>query len=346
MKRFRAPFALCVGATVLAGCEFPSEAPSLEQQWVIPVDATTIGVDEMLPAGVTISGADFAMTVDPFSTTESLGNLCALCLAADGLTVPKPAFASNFDVSQNLPADVVSASLTGGSIDVSLSNNFGFDPIRLPSGATGSITITLTDGVGGTTIGQVIIDGAAEPLATGTTVTKTMALAATTIANTIVATVGLDSPAGTLADMVTIDAAAGLAVSAVPGNILIGSATVNVASQTVNLDPQSPGVDAIDQEMTDRIVDGAMILEVANPFGVSVDGSVTIGAVNKALSISSDPTSTIRIPYTGDELRSFLGQDGVQFFGSGTVSAPGPITVSPDQQVTLDASVEFTILIG
>jgi hypothetical protein len=51
------------------------------------------------------------------------------------------------------------------------------------------------------------------------------------------------------------------------------------------------------------------------------------------------------LTYTGDELRSFLGQPDVQFSGSGTVSG-GSVTVSPSQRMTLKATLDFTIQIG
>lgn len=346
MKLFRAPFALGVGILILAGCDFPTETPSLEQRWILPVETTTIGVDELLPAGVTVSGGNFVMSVDAFSTSQTLGGICGACGASNGLTVPKPAFTSQFTVDQALPADVTSASLTGGTIQISVQNGFSFDPIRLASGATGTVTITVTDGPGGAQIGQVVFDGATEAMAAGATVSKTMTLATATVGSTLSAAVDINSPAGAPTDLVTINTAESLTVTATPSDILVGSATVNVNGQSVDLEPVDLDVEDMDDAMTDRIQQGSVILDVVNPFGVSVNGTVNIGPTTKPFSIASTPTSTLTISYTGDELRSFLGQPNVQFSGSGTISASAPIAVTPGQEVTLKASIDLTVIIG
>jgi hypothetical protein len=348
MKLVRAPLTLGLGLLVLAGCDFPTEAPSLEPRWVFPVETTTLDVDELLPTDVTVQVGNFAMAVGEFFVTRTLGDVCAACAAANGLTVPKPAFTAQFAVDQSLPADVVSATLAGSSVDVTIQNGFSFDPIRLPSGATGTITVTLTDGPGGAQVGQIVIDGATETLATGASVTKSTTLTGT-VGNTVTGVVDLDSPAGAPTDLVDIDTAQGFTVTVTPGDVLVSAVTVNVDALIVELEPEPVDTD-LDEGMTDRIQEGTLILSIANPFGVSLSGSLNLGTVlnphTKSFSIPSSATSDVTISYTGAELQEVFRDTGVQFWGSGTISAPGPITVTPGQSVTLEASIDLIILIG
>ena len=101
---------------------------------------------------------------------------------------------------------------------------------------------------------------------------------------------------------------------------------MSVSNQSVNLDPVELDVGDIDDDLTDRIQQGGVILDVVNPFGVSVTGTLTIGPTTKTFSIPSDATSTVNIDYTGDELRSILGQDTITLAGSGTVSGERNLT--------------------
>ena len=100
MSRLRTVFAGTVGCLLLAACDIPTDVPVLEQRWIIPVEETTLGVDRLLPSGITVSGSNFDVSVDPLTTSETLSSLCSSCVALNGLVVPAPAFTSSFGVSQ------------------------------------------------------------------------------------------------------------------------------------------------------------------------------------------------------------------------------------------------------
>jgi hypothetical protein len=351
MKLFRMAPAALAGALLLSACEIPTELPMVEQRWIIPIDVEeAFGVAELLPDGVEVdgTGSNFVVDVDPFSTVEDLGTLCALCAALNLTTAPKPAFTYAFTIDQSLPADVQAAAITGGTINIDVSHNLGFDPVQPPGGSTGTVTITARNGAGGAAIGEVTIDGASETFAAGATVTKTMTLSTTTIGGTVQLEISVDSPAGGLgaADWVPINTSNTVSASATVQNLLVSSATVNVSDQSVDLDAQDLDVSDIDDSVTENIVSGTLILDVVNPFGVTVSGSIQITNTEpKSFSISSGATSQISISYTGNELASFLGEDNVSFSGSGTASG-GLITVTPGQEITLSATLDLTIQIG
>ena len=326
-------------AVIFSACDVPTDTPMLDQRWILPVEGTTLGVDELLPTGVSVSGNDFAVTVDPFTADETLGDLCTPCAALNGLTAPVPPFTETFTSSQTLPSDVSSVDLTSGSIAIAIQNGFTFDPLL----GGGTLSITLTDGEGGAQLGQTVVDAASGGTLPPGTTNTTLTLAPTTVGNTLFVSTVIDAPGGASA---LIDTSDQLTITATPTLILVSSATVNVTGQNVDIDPVDLDVGDLDSSVTDRIQQGSVILDVVNPFGVAVTGTLVIGSTSKGFSLGSGATSQVTIAYTGDELRSFLGQGNVTLTGTGTVTSGDDITVSPGQEVTIDASVDLIIEIG
>ncbi len=330
-----------LGRAARAGCDIPTEAPIFEQRWILPVDNTTISVSELLPSGVTVDGNDFAVSVDAFSTSRSLGDLCPSCAPLQGLLAPSPAFTGTLTMDQSLPADIAAATIASASAEIAIHNGFSFDPIA----GGGSVTATLTDGQGGAEIGEVTFSAGLPP---GQTTTQTLTVAPGAIGSNLFVTAVITSPGG---QVTTIDNEERLTITATPGTVLASAATVDVASRSVTIDPVDLDVEDIDETITDRIESGSIVLTIANPFGVSVGAQLDIdypgGTIAKQLSIGSSATSTATLSYSGAELRTFLGKSGVRLTGTGTVSSSsGAITVTPGQQVVIDAKIDITLRIG
>ena len=112
MNRFRMTSTAVVACLLFAGCEVPTDPPIVEQRWIVPIEETTMSVDELLPTGVVVSGNDFSVSMDPFSSSQALANLCGACTALNGLTTPVPAFTSSFNESEDLPDDVTAAMIS------------------------------------------------------------------------------------------------------------------------------------------------------------------------------------------------------------------------------------------
>lgn len=340
MKLTRATLALA-GLAVLTACDVPTEAPILEQRWILPADNTTISVTELLPSGVTVSGNNFAVSVNAFTTSKSLGDLCATCAPFNGLTAPVPPFNGTFTMSQSLPANVSEATVASGSAVIAIQNGFSFDPL----GGGGTLTVTVYDGQGGRQLGQTIFTA---PMAAGATVTKTLTLATGAIGATLYVDAVLSSPGGQIAP---INTGQRLTITATPNPILVSSAKVNVSSRSVTFAAVDLDVEDIDDAISERIQSGAILLDVTNPFGVGVSGQFDItypgGKITKALNVGSGATSSTSLTYTGAEFRTFLGKSGVKLTGSGTVgSSAGVITVTPAQQVVIKAKIDLTLRIG
>ena len=69
--------------------------------------------------------------------------------------------------------------------------------------------------------------------------------------------------------------------------------------------------------------------------------------VRKDFAVSEQAASTVSVPLSADEFRSFLGKAGVVLGGSGTVTSPtGGVRVAPDMEVTIDGNVELVLRVG
>ncbi len=338
MKCSRMVPALAAGCLLFVGCDVPTGLPELEQRWIVPVEETSLSVDELLPDGVSISGGNFSLAIDPFATSETLLTFCGACSALNGLNVPAPVFAGSFSVSENLPANVTAAQIASGTIQIVITNGLSFDPIA----GGGTFTVTLSDGDGGAELGQVVIDGATESMPGNSSRTETLSIGSASIGTTFFASVSVVSVGG---QVTTIDTTDEITVTATTTSLLVSSATVSVASQSVDFDPVELDVGDIDSDITDHIQSGTLILDVVNPFGVSVEGTLSIGPTTKSFSIASGSTSSTTVSYTSSELQSFLGQDNITFSGSGTASG-GSVTVSPGQEMLIEATLDMTIRIG
>jgi hypothetical protein len=338
MNSPRALFATAAAILTLSACDVPTEPPMFEPRWIVPINETSLSVSELLPVGVAVSADAFDVSVDPVSTIETLGNLCPDCAAVDGMTEPVPPFNGSFASTQGLPADVGSAEVSGGSIDIEILNGFSFDP--LDNG--GSVTISIADDLTGQVLGELVLENPTDDLTPNVPVVRSMTIQAGFITGPIRATTTVDAPGGQEA---LIDVSDEIYVTATVQSLLVSSVTVDVGSRSVTLDEQEVGLQDIDQEVADRIIEGTIILDVDNPFGVGLEGTIEIGGTSKALSISSASTSTVTLSYTGDELRSFIGQPNVRFSGSGVANGDA-VTIQPGQVMLLDATLDFTILIG
>ena len=353
--RFRAPLERAVLLIVLAalsGCDVPTELPIFDVRWVIPVEETSISVDDLLPAtGVTISGGNFVVEADTVVLNQTLGSLCAACLDSGGFAVPKPVFDTVFTQTGNLATDVVSVQLVSGSFSVAIQNDLGFDPIRPAAGIPGTMTITLYDvDTGGRQLSQVTLDGAVltDSLPNGALTTIQLNFQPGTVSSTIFAEIDLDSPAG---DPVPIDPNARLDITVAMGPFSVSSATLVVDSLSVPLESINLDVGDIDTSVTDRLQLGSLILDIQNPFGVGVTLDLDISGFGfqtiskNDITISNGATSSVTGTYTAEELRRFLGQADVLVSGSGTVLG-GPATVTATDEVVIEVTLDIELEIS
>lgn len=347
-RRPRRVFSLLATPLVagLGACDFPTELPKWDTIWVVPGEATTIAVSRLLPGSVQVvpGGTAFVLSLPSVNFSRTLGEICSACSAAQGLTVPKPAFTATLVDSIALPANVLSARLTGGEIGLRLSHTFSFDPIRPSATARGYVVVTVTSSTatGSVTLARDSIAGETTAFAPGTTLARTLSLATATINRPVTITVRVFSPAG---DPVTINTSQGFSVTATPTQVQISEAQVRVANQSVSAQQVQLDLD-IDRGIADRVKGGALLLDMQNPFSVSGTLTLTFSTPNAVVrkQVQLQPGSnTTRVPFNEPEIRSILRDKPVQFAATGNLSAPASGTaVRPSQVVTIRSRLEVT----
>lgn len=348
--RLRQLLAGSTAAALLAGCDVPTDPPEVETRWIVPVEETSFGVAELLPGDVqlTADSSAFLVNLDPVTFSSTLGEICVACIPADGLTVPKPAFVGGLTASVDFPPEVSFIEIIDGRVELEVFNGFNFDPIRPASGVFGTMTLAISDGADGEVIGMTTIDGEDSAFGPGTTLLSVDLLAAS-VEGAIDVRVTLDSPTG---DPVTIDISDLIQVTATPTDVRVARVAIDVAGQVVDFAPVSLDVEDVGSDIVDRIVSGAFILDIVNPFGVAADFDLTISGptistIQKSEAIGTGTESTAVIGFTQAELRSFLGEPDVLLSGGAVVDdGAGTVTVEPGQSLVLTASLDLTLLLG
>ncbi|HEX6938550.1 MAG TPA: hypothetical protein VF158_04000 [Longimicrobiales bacterium] len=332
-----------VCAWFAAACDVPTSPPEWETTWVVPGETVTIGVGSLLPDPLTVAGdrSAFLLDLDPTGVDRTLGEVCDACRPLDGTTAAKPAFSATFGSATDLPADVVSASVASGTVEIRITNGFNFDPVRPGGGATGTIVVVVTNG--GRVIATDTIDGATEGFPAGSVRTLVLDFAPGVVAGSIAVDVSIDSPAG---DPVPIDIDQVIDVTATPGDVRLTQAEVAVADRVVEVEAAELDLEGVDDEVRDRIHGGAFRLAIANPFAVEGIVELTFATpaatFEKAVALAQGESAP-RVAFTRDELRALAGRV-VTFGGTGTVTAPsGTVTVTPSQTVTIDAELELVL---
>lgn len=359
---------LGLGLTVaaLAACDFPTAAPRWQTTWQVPAETASLDVTKFLPAGVTAPAPRTAFNVTapvPAAVGTTLGAVCGASCAAPA-TVPIPAFnnaGSPISGSLTLPAATSSITILSGAIDVAVTNNFGFDPIR-PAGAlsNGSIRIRLTSGGGASIVADTTISGATNTLAAGATTTFRVSLRPGTVAGgTFAYQATVTCPGSATTASITPAQSFSVAPAVVGTGIQLSKATVTLINQSVS--DSSPTFDLTNSKISPTALQAVgMVLKISNPFQISSSFSVTLSApgvasVTKSLIItpaandSTPSVSTSTIVFTPAEFATFLGRAGVRLKYAGTVTGAAPgntVGVRPSHVLGIQASVLAGIVVG
>jgi hypothetical protein len=353
--------ALLMPLAVLAACDLPSEAPIFEQTWVVPADSVSVGVSNLLPAGVSLNGGGtaFVFTAPAANINTTLGAVCAQPACQSGATVnaPVPAFTSSggaLSSSISFPAGVNTATVSGGTLALGITNNLGFDPLR-PNGAAapfGRLIITVSSGT--TTRTDTIQGSASQGIANGATTNLNVTLPTGSYTNTVSLAMSLVVPAGANANLSASNA---ISVNGVLQNLGVSQATVVVTNRAVSTAPSAFDLDGLDFD--DQVQGGAIILDIANPFTAAGTLNVVIAApaqggagpvtITKTVTVAAQPSSSQTVTLTRAELVSLLGKTGVNVSTNGTVTGTGAgntVTVAPTSQITVRTQMQLILHVG
>ncbi len=347
---------------MLAACDFPSEAPILQQTWVVPGDSVAVNVAQILPNNISMAagGGAFVVTVPlPAAFSTTLGALCAQPACQSGATVsaPVPAFTSSgatLTRTVTFPATVASATVTGGTVTLLVNNNLGFDPLR-PNGASpayGTMTVTITNGATNTATN---FNGATQAMPNGAVTNLSVPVPAGTYATSFSVSIAFNVPASS--GNYSLAASNSISVTPSVDNLTVSQASVVVVNESINTTPSSFDMDDVD--FADQVEGGGLILDVVNPFTASATGSLVVAApaqgadpavnISKPFNIAATPTSTVSITLSKAELQSLVGKTGVTMSVTGNATGTGAgntVTVTPTSRITLRTKVQLILNVG
>lgn len=341
---------LVLAALAVAACDLPTQPPMWEQTWMVPGEDITLGVAEVLPAGVSVTpdGTGFEATVPGTGFVASLGEMCPDCNGVNGLIVPKPAFSDTLIMTTSLPASVVEASISGDQFVLDMEHDLGFDPLRPSSAADaerGHLVIEISSG--GAMLARDSISGNEQAFPAGTPLGAVLPILPVEATGTLDVILMVFSPAG---DAVEIDTSDSLRVQLLPATITVSQATIEAGAIAVNAVAAELDVTGVDSTIVARVQSGAIRLEIANPFEIegtlSLDFDVGAGTIRKSLPVAAG-ASTVLIELAGAELRDLLAAGSVPVTAAGTLSAPdGTLTLFPDDTLIMESLLELVILVG
>lgn len=357
--------AALLGFVGVAACDVYAIAtdpfPGLVQTWNLPVKTTAISVASLLPTGVAIystpasnppDSSAFTVNVNGINYNRRVGDYCGLCQTLNGTTAPKPAFIINPDAGSTvaLPANVVSASLLGGSVSYTITNGLSFDPLRVsanPANPQGRIVVVVRSG--SVVFARDTVKGETQTLPAGTgRITRVLNLQTGPIASSITVDLEVNSPSG---DNTFINADGILGMVATVTGLRVGAVTINVPTASLNSGaPEQIDVGELPEGFTERALGGGLELTVTNPFAVAGNMNVTFTptpgpAISKTATLAA-VTTPQRLTITLDSLeisRILKSSPSPTLSMGGSVSAPAPITVTPKQTISMSNRIILKI---
>ena len=369
----RRPAVGILALALAAACAIPSEPPNWDVVWNLPMpdSGQTISVTSFLPSGVTLVGTApnqlfnaQVSAVPPISRT--LGAQCPTCPNA---TAPKPAFTApvaTTTISLAAGTALNSGTLaTGSQIAIALNNGFTFDPIRPPGGSPGTVTLTVSNGAA--TLGTLTLAGATSAIPASSVTNVTIPLSGTVnTASPITVSMTMDSPAGAAGSPVAMNSSQTFTATPTP-TVTISQANVTIAAQAI---PSTPNpvdlsgdpMSALERRVADSATtQGSMFLLISNPLSIGANVTLTftgtklpddggpnpvpvaIVPVTKTAVIPAGgptaATTTVRVDFTGQELRRILGA-ALTVSLSGTTGA-GSTVVTPASSITIFSRIQL-----
>jgi hypothetical protein len=243
-----------------------------------------------------------------------------------------------------LPADVHEIVVSGGTIDIALTHDFDFDPIR-PGAASDSGSITITATSAGDTVATLVIDGADQAFAAGDTLRESLVFQPSAIQDVLQFEFTIDSPAG---DNTTIDTTDEFEVEISSEGVEVSEATVGVASVPITGTEVELDLSGIDFE---GITEGTLVMEISNPF--SVTGTLTLsvepeggaGPIEKNVALVQGTTTT-EVTFDEAEITQMAGEVNTVTIDGVLNAVGGEVTVRPDMVIGVEMRLRATVEVG
>ena len=310
---------LAVG--IISSCEWP-QAPEWNVDLLVPFGRQTLGIDSLLPAGVSVRTAEghptFFVELLQDSARYSLGQVCARCRPLQGITAPVPGFDLADTLRLAFPRDLISMDVVTAALGVRFTNGLDFDPLRpnADPAAAGWVRVEAIDAGSGAVLDSLLINGADETLPVGMSRDLVLRFRDRTLSGGILVAASIHSPRD--GQTTTVDTAATLQVEPVVDTIAVSAVTAEVRGGHLSSDYEIRFERGIRDDVVDRIQEALIelelrhTLEIAGTLDVSLAGSPRDLFADRGRSIRLRPVDFSYAP-DGRAITRSLTAEEIQF---------------------------------
>ena len=376
MKRVGALLlAAAAGGMLVAGCDIPTAPPIVEQRWALLAAETTLGVEDLLPAGAISLGVEdsvpdggsrlpapgraaqessavscaptaaagevvsgegsITVSAAPICVAWTLAELCPACSVGQPLVLD-----TTQEQSWTLPEEVVSVQISGGTVMLTLDHDLDFTPLR-----ANELEIVAVSTGAGAQQQELLRWVLEEDLAPGTAVTlsRDFGRNPVTVNGGIRLQFTIATGAGGSSQPVT-DLGRVIRARAEVRSVTIDSAVVRVDDLDLGGEPQQFDLGEQDEvdELVKRIQAGSATATISNDFPVGVSGTFTLGDTTRTIAVEPGATTEVTISYTREELRELLSGP-VTYSWTGSVTDAGEHRFDASMRITIRVRIDITL---
>ena len=378
MKRVGALLlAAAAGGMLVAGCDIPTAPPIVEQRWALVAAETTLGVEDLLPAGAISLGVEdsvpdggsrlpapgraaressavscaptaaagevvsgegsITVSAAPICVAWTLAELCPACSVGQPLVLDTVR-----QRSWTLPEEVVSARISGGQVTLTLDHDLEFTPLR----ANELQIVAVSTGAGAVQQQELLLRWVLqEDLEPGTAVIFSHDFGGNPV--TVNGGIRLQFTIATIADgagQPVTDLGRVIRARAEVRSVTIDSAVVRVDDLDLGGEPQQFDLGEQDEvdELVKRIQAGSTTATISNDFPVGVSGTFTLGDTTRTIAVEPGATTEVTISYTREELRELLSGP-VTYSWTGSVTNAGEHRFDASMRITIRVRIDITL---
>ena len=369
--------AAAAGGMLVAGCDIPTAPPIVEQRWALLAAETTLGVEDLLPAGAISLGVEdsvpdggsrlpapgraaressavscapaaaagevvsgegsITVSAAPICVAWTLAELCPACSVGQPLVLDTVR-----QRSWTLPEEVVSARISGGQVTLTLDHDLDFTPLR----ANELRIVAVSTGAGAVQEQELLrLWELQEDLEPGTAVTFSHDFGGSpfTVSGGLRLQFTVATGAGGSSQPVT-DLGRVIRARAEVRSVTIDSAVVRVDDLDLGGEPQQFDLGEQDEvdELVKRIQAGSATATISNDFPVGVSGTFSLGDTTRTIAVEPGATTDVTISYTREELRELLSGP-VTYSWSGSVTDAGEHRFDASMRITIRVRIDITL---
>ena len=363
---------------LVAGCDIPSAPPIVEQRWALVAAETTLGVEDLLPAGAIALGVEdsvpaggsrlpapgraaqessavscappaaagevvsgegsITVSAAPICVAWTLAELCPACSVGQPLVLDTVR-----QRSWTLPEELVSARISGGQLTLTLDHDLDFTPLRAKE--LQIVAVSTGAGAGAGQEQELLRWVLQEDLEPGTAVTFSHDFGGSpvTVSGGLRLQFTLATGAGGSGQPVT-DLGRVIRARAEVRSVTIDSAVVRVDDLDLDGEPQQFDLGEQDEvdELVKRIQAGSATATISNDFPVGVSGTFTLGDTTRTIAVEPGATTEVTISYTREELRELLSGP-VTYSWTGSVTDAGEHRFDASMRITIRVRIDITL---